>query len=95
MDIDVRHSGSLERTLLTPILLAEGLKLTINLAGEAYKFIAKTVASVKKAISWVLAKAKVGIEKIIEFIGFPFHWQDILQTSDNLVMLFNAGLDFG
>jgi hypothetical protein len=73
----------------------DAVKLTVTLVGEVYEFVTKTIDSVKKAISWVLAKVEVGIKKIIAFAGFLFNWDDILQTSDNFAALFNAGLAFG
>lgn len=70
------------------------VQLSVTLFGEVYEFVTKTIDSVEKAISWVLAKVKIGIEKIIAFAGFLFNWDDLLQTSDNFAALFNADLAF-
>jgi hypothetical protein len=35
----------------------------------------------------------VGFEKLLEFIGFLFSWEDILKTKDQVSSLINAGCD--
>lgn len=40
-------------------------------------------------------KIKLGIDKLIEFAGWLFDWEDILATKDSIKSLLNAGLEFG
>ncbi|KAK0728056.1 hypothetical protein B0T26DRAFT_637290 [Lasiosphaeria miniovina] len=72
--------------------VGDAIQLSVTLFGEVYTFVTQTIDSVKKAMSWVLAKVKIGIKKIIAFVGFLFNWDDMLQTADNFAALFNAGL---
>ena len=38
-------------------------------------------------------KIKVGIEKLIDFLGFMFDWDDILATKETVSSLITAGCD--
>lgn len=40
-------------------------------------------------------KLKVGLQKLIDFLGFIFRWGDILTTADSIVAVFNAALEYG
>lgn len=64
-------------------------------AGKAYHFVLDTLSAIGKAISWLFEKVKVGIQAIIDFVGFLFNWDFILTYSDSIVALCNAGLDHG
>lgn len=35
------------------------------------------------------------MDKIIDFLGFVFSWDDTLETSDSIVAYVNAGSDYG
>jgi hypothetical protein len=67
----------------------------IEWAGKVYSFVCDTIAAIGKALSWVFAKIKVAIEKLIDFIGFIFKWGDILQFSDSIVTYVNVCLEYG
>ncbi|OTA69582.1 hypothetical protein K449DRAFT_418966 [Hypoxylon sp. EC38] len=71
------------------------VEMTIKLGNEVYKFVLDSVATIATGISWVFEKLGAALDKIIEFIGFLFQWDDILTTTDSLVTIFNAGLDYG
>ncbi|KAM6506898.1 hypothetical protein FALCPG4_018716 [Fusarium falciforme] len=58
------------------------LNLVIEMAVTVYKFILDGVEAVGKAMSWVIEKISVGVQKLIAFVGFIFQWGDILDTSD-------------
>ena len=66
----------------------------VTLAGEVKAFILDTVDAVGKAFSWVFAKLKVAFQKLIDFLGFLFNWDDILDTKDSLSAFMIAGLDW-
>lgn len=65
----------------------------IEIAGTVYKFILDGV-EVGKAMSWVFEKITVGVQRLIDFVGFIFQWGDILDTSDSIVASINAGLGY-
>jgi len=71
------------------------LHFVITWAGTVYSFVCDTVAAIGKALSWVFAKIKVGVEKMIDYAGFIFKWNDILQFSDSIVTYFNVSLQYG
>lgn len=74
--------------------LGNALNLVIEIAGTVYKFILDGVEAVGKAMSWVFEKITVGVQKLIDFVGFLFQWGDILDTSDSIVAFINAGLGY-
>jgi hypothetical protein len=39
-------------------------------------------------------KLRLGWNKLVEFAGFFFNWQDILDTKETIKGLMNAGLDY-
>jgi hypothetical protein len=43
----------------------------------------------------VFDKIKVGLQELIDFLGFIFNWGDILTTADSVVAVVNAALDYG
>lgn len=66
----------------------------LEIAGTVYKFVLDGVEAIGKAMSWVFQKITVGLQKLIEFIGFLFSWGDILDTADSIVAFMNAGLNY-
>ncbi|KAI8663940.1 hypothetical protein NCS55_00900600 [Fusarium keratoplasticum] len=73
--------------------IGNALSLVIEIAGTVYKFILDGV-EVGKAMSWVFEKITVGVQRLIDFVGFIFQWGDILDTSDSIVASINAGLGY-
>lgn len=69
--------------------------MVIEWAGEVFRFVLDSIVAIGKALSWVFAKIGVGIKKLIEFVGFLFSWNDIIDTSDSIVAYLNAGLAYG
>lgn len=43
----------------------------------------------------MFAKITVGIKGVIDFVGYIFNWQDVLNTSDSIVTYLNVGLNYG
>ncbi|KAH8586882.1 hypothetical protein B0O99DRAFT_700518 [Bisporella sp. PMI_857] len=64
-------------------------------AGKVYRFFLNSISAIGKALSWVFAKIKVGCKAIIDFIGFIFNWDFILDYADSIVTLGNSGLEYG
>ena len=69
--------------------------LVIDWLGDTFRFVLKGIQAIGKAISWVFNKVLVAVEKLIEFVGFLFQWDDILQTADSINAIINAGLSYG
>jgi hypothetical protein len=45
-------------------------------------------------VSQVWEKLKLGWEKLCDFVGFVFSWDDILATKMSIKNMINAGFDF-
>ncbi|KAI1143196.1 hypothetical protein F5Y05DRAFT_367831 [Hypoxylon sp. FL0543] len=76
-------------------IVGKVVQMTINLGNEVYKFVLDSVTTIATGISWVFEKLGAALDKLIEYVGFLFQWDDILTTTDSLVALFNSGLDYG
>ncbi|KAK0721897.1 hypothetical protein B0T26DRAFT_644314 [Lasiosphaeria miniovina] len=72
----------------------DGVSFVVSIAEDTYSFVANTLETAKKGMSWVLSKIGVGIEKLIEFAGFVFNWPDVLNTVDNFAAYFNSSVDY-
>lgn len=55
----------------------EALTFVVNLVGKTIRIVLKTMADILKAITYVLKAVATVFEKIIEWLGFLFGWQDI------------------
>ncbi|KDQ56881.1 hypothetical protein JAAARDRAFT_179577 [Jaapia argillacea MUCL 33604] len=71
------------------------LQFVVEWAGKVYNFVCDTVAAIGKAFTWVFAKIKVDLGKLIDFLGFLFEWDDILQFSDSIVTYVNVSFKYG
>ncbi|KDQ53519.1 hypothetical protein JAAARDRAFT_209881 [Jaapia argillacea MUCL 33604] len=71
------------------------LQFVVEWAGKIYNFVCDTVTAIGKALSWVFAKIKVALNKLIDFLGFLFAWDDILQFSDSIVTYVNVSFAYG
>ncbi|KAI1415785.1 hypothetical protein F5Y13DRAFT_186641 [Hypoxylon sp. FL1857] len=71
------------------------VQMTIKLGNEVYTFVLDTATTIATGVSWVFEKLGAGLDKLIEYLGFLFEWDDILTTTDSLVTVLNAGLDYG
>lgn len=69
--------------------------MAITPGGKVYKFVLDTVETIGRGVSWVLAQLGAAFDKIIDLLGFVFQWDDILVTTDSMVGLLNARLDYG
>lgn len=69
--------------------------LVIKIANETYEIILDSISTIVQAVSWVFKKLGVLLQKLIGFLGFLFSWDDILDTTDSMVTMLNAGLDYG
>ncbi|CCO29718.1 hypothetical protein RSOLAG1IB_05970 [Rhizoctonia solani AG-1 IB] len=58
-----------------------------------YRFFLKAVSHVMKAISWAFDKISVGLNKLLEYLGFVFDWSDILDMHNILIGVTNCALD--
>ncbi|UZP32228.1 hypothetical protein NXS19_000044 [Fusarium pseudograminearum] len=65
-----------------------------EIGGKVMRFVLDCIEKVTEAASWVWEKLKLGWKKLVEFAGFFFNWQDILDTKETIKGLMNAGLDY-
>ena len=73
----------------------DGWAFVIELADGVYHLVVKTISHIAEAVIKVFDFIKMGIEKIIEFIGFLFRWDDIVKTKNVFVNLVTQGLIWG
>ena len=71
------------------------MHLVIKIAEDTYEIILDSISTIVQAVSWVFKKLGVLLQKLIDFLGFLFSWDDILDTTDSMVTMLNAGLDYG
>lgn len=60
-----------------------------------YRWVMRGVTEVGKAISWILDKALELGEKVVQWLGFIFNWEDIQATHRSIVHLANNALSTG
>jgi hypothetical protein len=75
--------------------IGDAFHFVIDWLGDTFRFVLDSIQAIGKAISWVFNKILVAVEKLIEFIGFLFEWQDILQTADSIITFIDVGLSYG
>ncbi|RBR22926.1 uncharacterized protein FIESC28_04224 [Fusarium coffeatum] len=69
-------------------------KFVCKIAGEIKEFVLDCVEKICEAATWIWEKVKVGWEKLVDFIGFIFSWDDILTTKDTISSTITAGLGY-
>jgi hypothetical protein len=52
----------------------------IQIGADLFHFVMDCVASVVHAIQFIFAKIEVGIEQLVQWLGFIFNWGDIVRT---------------
>jgi hypothetical protein len=52
----------------------------IEIGDKLYHFIMKCIADVAHGIQFILHAIKVGFEKLVQWVGFIFSWEDIITT---------------
>lgn len=67
---------------------------TIKLADKTVSFILDTAAKVMRVIGWVLQQIAVTFEKLIDWLGFIFDWDDILTAHKIIVNVANKSFEF-
>ncbi|KAG8963568.1 hypothetical protein FRC03_002823 [Tulasnella sp. 419] len=71
----------------------EAGEFIIQTAKQVYRFALSSVSHVMKAVSWVFEKLEVAVEKMVQFFGFLFEWNDILETHNILVNVVNCSFN--
>lgn len=56
------------------------VRFAVKILGRWFHFVVKTISAALKLISWVFKILKIGLKAIIEFLGFIFAWDDIVET---------------
>lgn len=70
-------------------------KFVVHIGKEIYSITINTVSSIIKGIMWVFKKIGAFIKDAIQFLGYLFQWDDILETLDSVATGFNVALDYG
>ncbi|KAF9948492.1 hypothetical protein BGZ70_002200, partial [Mortierella alpina] len=61
----------------------------IKTAEKTFSFVLDCVTHVLKAVGWVLKQVVKDMDKIIQWVGFLFHWDDILAVHSDFVQVVN------
>ncbi|KAL1876851.1 hypothetical protein VTK73DRAFT_9153 [Phialemonium thermophilum] len=69
-------------------------KFVCKIAGQIKEFVLDCVEKICEAATWIWEKVKVGWNKLVEFVGFLFDWDDILTTKDTISSLLTAGFGY-
>lgn len=64
----------------------------MKLAGETYTWVVKGLTQIGKFVSWVFKKVLALSEELIEWLGFLFDWDDILQTQETIIRFTNEAI---
>lgn len=64
----------------------------VELGGKVWSFLLETTTQVLKAMSMILKKIGIDVDKIIEWIGFLFDWDDILATQREIAQFTNQAI---
>lgn len=68
--------------------------IIVQIGKQVVSFVIKTISDVLSFISWLLKTIKVGIETLIEWLGFIFDWDDILATHNFFKFMSNQTLNY-
>ncbi|RDX49441.1 hypothetical protein OH76DRAFT_1556378 [Lentinus brumalis] len=72
----------------------DAFHFVITIAGKVFRFALKGLSYVWKAIHWLLQDVlHIPIDKLIEWLGFLFEWDDIKETHRMIVAMTNAAID--
>lgn len=56
------------------------LRFAVKIAGRWFHFVVKSIAAALKLINWALHVLAIGLKKLIQWLGFIFDWDDIVET---------------
>lgn len=56
------------------------IKICVTMGEIVYNFVAQTVSDVLNVINWLLGQIEIDLEKLINWLGFIFEWDDIVTT---------------
>ncbi|KAF8253324.1 hypothetical protein K440DRAFT_657303 [Wilcoxina mikolae CBS 423.85] len=72
------------------------LHFVIDFGGKILRFALKSIIQVLKAVAWVMKNVLgVDIDKFIEWLGFLFEWDDIVDTHKMIVTMANQSIQWG
>lgn len=56
------------------------LRFAVKIAGRWFHFVVKSISAALKLINWALHVLAIGLKKLIQWLGFIFDWDDIVET---------------
>ncbi|KAH0836030.1 hypothetical protein FOPE_04183 [Fonsecaea pedrosoi] len=69
-------------------------RFVCKIAGEMKRFVLDTIEKIGEAAQWVWEKIKLGWDKLLDFLGHLFGWDDIKNTSDDIYNLLLGSVDW-
>lgn len=70
----------------------DGLQFVLQLPGRLVSFVMKTLGAVLKALNWILKLIRIGLLKILEWLGHLFGWDEIWKAHKIIAALMRNGL---
>ncbi|OLN96907.1 Vegetative incompatibility protein HET-E-1-like protein 20 [Colletotrichum chlorophyti] len=70
----------------------DGWAFVLQLAEGTYELAVRSFSHVAQAVLKIFEFIKVGVDKIIEYVGFVFDWDDIILTKEILANVTTRGL---
>jgi hypothetical protein len=68
----------------------------VEIGTKMFKFVIETIESSFRVMNWVLKKTlDIDLEKLVQWLGFVFDWEDIKRVHHALVHLMNEAIAFG
>lgn len=74
------ETGIAEVEALVCSIVQGVVRIAFKIAGEWVYIILRAIGDVLEAINWVISMIGIAIEKVVEWLGFIFCWDDILTT---------------
>ncbi|KAL2414163.1 hypothetical protein ABEF95_004464 [Exophiala dermatitidis] len=69
-------------------------RFACQIAGEMKRFVLDTIEKIGEAAQWVWNKIKLGWQKLLDFLGHLFGWDDIKNTSNDIYDLLVGSIDW-
>lgn len=73
-------------------MLADGIHFIVELAGKTYTWVVKGLTQIGKFVSWIFNKVLALSEELVQWLGFLFEWDDILETQKTIIRFTNEAI---
>ncbi|HVY57263.1 MAG TPA: hypothetical protein VHA77_05375 [Xanthobacteraceae bacterium] len=72
-----------------------GLQFVLQLPGRLVSFVMTTWGALLKALNWILKLIRIGLRKLLEWLGHLFGWDEIWKSHKIIAAIMRHGLDSG